>query len=70
MRVRPALQNFDCLTKAPYLVNIAYHERASAVAYAQHFGVPLTGEWGGQWGTPGRAGQEGGQRGNGHCVPT
>ena len=39
------LQNFDSVTRVPYLTNVAYHERASAVAYAQHFGVQLSGEW-------------------------
>jgi hypothetical protein len=38
------LQNFDTVTRAPFLGNMAYHERASAVAYAQHFGVQLSGE--------------------------
>ena len=38
------LQNFDTVTRAPFLGNMAYHERTSAVAYAQHFGVQLSGE--------------------------
>ena len=37
------LQNFDCLTRVPPLAQIAYQERHWAVAYAQHFGVALTG---------------------------
>jgi hypothetical protein len=37
------LQTFDTMTRTPFLATIAYHERAHAVAYAQHFGVPLTG---------------------------
>lgn len=36
-------QNFDILLKAPQLVHLAHFERNSALAYAQHFGVPLTG---------------------------
>ena len=38
------MQNFDNFTRAPFLATIAFHERTSAVAYANHFGVPLTGE--------------------------
>ncbi|EFN55948.1 hypothetical protein CHLNCDRAFT_145248 [Chlorella variabilis] len=34
--------SFDTMTRTPYLAQIAYHERAHAVAYAQHFGVALT----------------------------
>lgn len=36
-------QNFDNLSRSPYLSNYAAHERMMAVAYAHHFGVPLTG---------------------------
>ncbi len=47
MQHMPALatlpQNFDVLLKAPQLVHLAHFERNSALAYAQHFGVPLTG---------------------------
>lgn len=39
----PALQNFDTLTRTPMLCQIAYMERTSALAYAQHFGVALSG---------------------------
>jgi hypothetical protein len=38
------LQAFDVLTRSPYLAQVNYHERAQALAYAQHFGAPLTGE--------------------------
>lgn len=41
---RLPLQNFDTLTRSPYLINMAYHERTSAVAYAHHFGVQLSGK--------------------------
>lgn len=44
-----ALQNFDNLSRSPYLSNYAAHERMTAVAYAHHFGLPITGGCGGQW---------------------